>query len=67
MKRSEIEKLRDLSPAEREKKLQDLKDELFRLRFQHAIKQLDNPMRLIAVKKEIAIIKTIDCEAQAQA
>ncbi|MBR7092240.1 MAG: 50S ribosomal protein L29 [Clostridia bacterium] len=67
MKRSEIEKLRDLSPAEREKKLQDLKDELFRLRFQHAIKQLDNPMRLKAVKKEIAIIKTIDCEAQAQA
>lgn len=67
MKRSDIEKLRDLSPAEREKKLQDLKDELFRLRFQHAIKQLDNPMRLKAVKKEIAIIKTIDCEAQAQA
>ena len=35
------------------------KKELFNLRFQHAINQLDNPMRLKAVKKEIAVIKTI--------
>jgi large subunit ribosomal protein L29 len=56
-----------MSPAEREKKLQDLKDELFKLRFQHAINQLDNPMRLKAVKKEIAIIKTINCEADQSA
>ena len=40
-------------------RLKDLKEELFNLRFQHAINQLDNPMRLKAVKKEIAIVKTI--------
>jgi large subunit ribosomal protein L29 len=59
MKSSEIQKIRELSEAELEKKLQDLKEELFNLRFQHAINQLDNPMRLKAVKKEIAIVKTI--------
>ena len=59
MKSSEIQKIRELSAAELEKKLQDLKEELFNLRFQHAINQLENPRRLKAVKKEIAIIKTI--------
>lgn len=59
MKSSEIEKIRELSAAELEKRLQDLKEELFNLRFQHAINQLENPMRLKAVKKEIAIVKTI--------
>ncbi len=59
MKSSEIQKIRELSEAELEKKLQDLKEELFNLRFQHAINQLENPMRLKAVKKEIAVIKTI--------
>ena len=56
MKASEI---REMSPAELEKKLQDLKEELFNLRFQHAINQLENPMRIGAVKKDIARIKTI--------
>ena len=42
-----------------QKRLKELKEELFNLRFQHAINQLDNPMRLKAVKKEIAIVKTI--------
>ena len=51
--------LRDMSAAELTKKLAELKEELFNLRFQHAINQLDNPMRLKAVKKEIAIVKTI--------
>ncbi len=59
MKSSEIQKIRELSEAELEKKLQDLKEELFNLRFQNAINQLENPMRLKAVKKEIAIVKTI--------
>ena len=40
-------------------KLIELKDELFNLRFQQAINQLDNPMRINAVKKDIARIKTI--------
>ena len=51
--------LREMSNAELTKKLAELKEELFNLRFQHAINQLDNPMRLKAVKKEIAIVKTI--------
>ena len=39
--------------------LKDLKEELFQLRFQLAINQLDNPMRISAVKKDIARVKTI--------
>ena len=59
MKASEIAKIRDMNDAELQKRLKELKEELFNLRFQHAINQLDNPMRLKAVKKEIAIVKTI--------
>ena len=55
----ELEKIRELNETELDKKLRDLKEELFNLRFQHAINQLDNPMRLKAVKKEIAVVKTI--------
>ena len=59
MKASESAKIRDMNDAELQKRLKELKEELFNLRFQHAINQLDNPMRLKAVKKEIAIVKTI--------
>ncbi|MCL2775080.1 MAG: 50S ribosomal protein L29, partial [Oscillospiraceae bacterium] len=49
----------------------DLKQELFNLRFQHAINQLDNPMRLKSVKKDIArtmtVLREIELKAQAQA
>ena len=51
--------LRKMSAAGLSKKLADLKEELFNLRFQHAINQLDNPMRIEAVKKDIARVKTI--------
>lgn len=50
--------LHDMTAVELEKKLADLKQELFSLRFQHAINQLENPMRLNAVKKDIARVKT---------
>ncbi len=56
MKASE---LRKLSQAELDAKLLDLKKELFNLRFQQAINQLDNPMRISAVKKDIARVMTI--------
>ena len=56
MKASEI---RELSVAEPETKLKDLKAELFNLRFQLAINQLDNPMRISAVKKDIARVQTV--------
>ncbi len=59
MKSTEIAKLRELSDTELGKKVAELKEELFNLRFQHTINQLDNPMRLKAVKKEIAVVKTI--------
>ena len=59
MKAVELEKIREMSDAELNKKLADLKEELFHLRFQHAINQLENPMRLKATRKEIAIVKTI--------
>ena len=46
------------------KQLEDLKDELYKLRFQHAINQLDNPMRITAVKKDIARVQTVLREAE---
>ena len=51
--------IRELSLAELNEKLGKLKDELFHLRFQLAINQLENPMRIVAVKKDIARVKTI--------
>ena len=56
MKASEV---RELTTEELESKVKDLKAELFNLRFQLAINQLDNPMRISAVKKDIARIKTV--------
>ena len=56
MKATEI---RELDLSELNKKLVDLKDELFKLRFQLAINQLENPMRITAVKKDIARVKTV--------
>ncbi len=50
--------LRDMTVTELNDKLADLKKELFSLRFQHAVNQLENPMRLSAVKKDIARVKT---------
>ena len=51
--------LRNKSVEELTKKLEELKKDLFMLRMQHATNQLDNPMQLAAVKKDIARVKTI--------
>ena len=51
--------IRELSTEEQQPKLKDLKEELFNLRFQLAINQLENPTRIKAVKKDIARISTI--------
>ena len=56
--------IRENSVSELKEKLADLKDELYKLRFQHAINQLDNPNRIAAVKKDIARVKTIIREAE---
>ena len=51
--------LKNLSVEELAKKLDELKKDLFMLRMQHATNQLDNPMQIASVKKDIARIKTI--------
>lgn len=56
MKSSE---LRELSEEELQNKEVELKDQLFKLKFQHAIGQLDNAMKLKKVKRDIARVKTI--------
>ena len=59
MKAKEIKNVRALSVEKLEEKLQELKKDLFMLRMQLATNQLDNPMQIAAVKKDIARIKTI--------
>ena len=56
MKASEI---REKTKSELEKELKELKSELFKLRFQLATNQLENPMKIKEVKKSIARVKTI--------
>ena len=64
MKAAEV---RAMNKADLEKKLSALKAELFNLRFQHAINQLDNPIRLNEVKKDIARVKTVLRELELKA
>ena len=59
MKAKELKDVRGLSVEKLQEKLQGLKKDLFMLRMQHATNQLDNPMQIAAVKKDIARIKTI--------
>ncbi len=59
MKAKEMKEVRALSAEKLAEKLQELKKDLFMLRMQHATNQLDNPMQIAAVKKDIARIKTI--------
>ena len=56
--------LREMSAIELEKKLVDLKKDLFNLRLQHATNQLENPIRIRDVKHDIARVKTILREEQ---
>jgi len=54
--------LRELSTEQLEAKLKELKSELFTLRFQHAINQLENPHKLVDVKRDIARVMTVISE-----
>ena len=56
MKAAEI---RNLSETELETKLMDLKKDLFMLRMQHATNHLDNPVKISAVRRDIARVKTV--------
>lgn len=67
MKARELKELRANNPQDLKVKLNDLKAELFNLRFQLATGQLENPMRIREVKKSIAQIKTILREEEIRA
>jgi large subunit ribosomal protein L29 len=54
-----VNELREMTDVELRKKLADTKDELFRLRFQSATGQLDNPMKIQEVRRRIARLKTV--------
>ena len=66
-----IESIREMTPAELNCELLKLKNELFNLRFQHVTGQLENPVKMREVKKDIARVKTVirekEMKAQAQA
>ncbi len=57
--------LRNKSSEELEAMLRDLKTELFNLRFQHSINQLDNPHKIADTKKDIARVMTVIAEKKA--
>lgn len=59
--------LKDMTVAELEAKCKELKGELFNLRFQHAINQLDNPHKIADVKKDIARVMTVLRQKEAEA
>ncbi len=59
MKVNEIKELQNLSVAELNTKLSELKEELFNLRFRHATGQLENPVSLRNIKRDIARVQTI--------
>ena len=54
--------LRELSPEDLLKKEQDIREDLFKLRFQHGIRRLENPARLSLLRRNIARIQTIRAE-----
>ena len=59
MKASELKALKEKTREELNQELAELKTELFKLRFQHATSQLENPMKLKECKKNIARVKTL--------
>lgn len=59
--------LRDMEAVELLKKLEGLKEELFNLRFQLATNQLENPMRIREIRRDIARVKTILKERELEA
>ena len=65
MKNNIVKDLRAMNVEELNAKLKALKEELFTLRFQHAINQLENPQKMVEVKKNIARVMTILSEKNA--
>ena len=63
----ELKKMRELTDTELNAELKKKKNELFNLRFQHVTGQLDNPLKMKDVKREIARVKTIMREKELKA
>lgn len=63
MKASEV---REMSPEEMHRKVTDLTEELFNLRFQHGIGQLENPQKMKQIRRDVARIRTIIREAESE-
>lgn len=59
MKSSKMNEYKDMSVVDLEKELKELKNELFKLRFQHALNGLNNPKKITTVKKNIARVNTV--------
>ncbi len=59
-----VAQIRELSQEERLRKLDDLREEMFNLRFQHEIGQLENPKKIRETKADIARIKTVTRELE---
>jgi len=57
--RMKAKEIRNMSSAELESRLGELKKDLFQLRLQHATNQLENPVRITQVKRDIARVKTV--------
>ena len=64
MKSSKINEYKNMSVEQLQKELKELKNELFKLRFQHSLKGLDNPKKMTLVKKEIARVNTVLSEKE---
>ena len=64
MKSSKINEYKNMSVEQLQKELKDLKNELFKLRFQHSLKGLDNPKKITLVKKQIARVNTVLTEKE---
>ena len=62
MKTRELQQLREMTELELDRKLVDLKKDLFNLRMQHATNQLDNPLRIRETRHDIARVKTLLAE-----
>ena len=62
----DLNKMREMTEIELSEELIRMKNELFNLRFQHVTGQLENPLKMSAVKKDIARVKTIIREKELQ-
>jgi len=62
----ELKKMREMTVVELNAELKKMKNELFNLRFQHVTGQLENPVKMRGVKKDIARIKTVIKEKELQ-